>query len=348
MNHLSTDSLSESNNCSHTEVDVPSGDWRHSMKRAIRSLPQLLEQVQLNAEDMGRQMAAADDFPVFVPLEFRAKMQVGNPRDPLLLQVLPQSFETESTAGFTADPVGDLSASYAAGILKKYQGRALLITTGACAVHCRYCFRRHFPYQDAPKGIAAWEPQLEKIAADRSIREILLSGGDPLTLTDAVLAELVHRIEQIPHVTRLRIHTRLPVLIPSRVTPALAKMLTDSRLQTVLVIHANHPNELVDDVGKALLALADLPINVLNQSVLLRGINDDAQILAELSERLLAHRVMPYYLHQLDRVQGAAHFMVDRQRGIEIVQKLRDTLPGYAVPRYVEEIAGQASKQVIL
>jgi EF-P beta-lysylation protein EpmB len=270
-----------------------------------------------------------------------------DPADPLLRQVLPLGEEVVPQAGFVADPVGDDSAKLSAGLLQKYQSRALLITTGACAVHCRYCFRRHFPYSESPRSPADWQPALDRIAADPAIDEVLLSGGDPLTLVDAQLAELARRIADIPHVQRLRIHTRLPIVIPQRVTEELIGWLRGTRLAPIVVVHANHPQEIDEVAAAALSRLVDRGIPVLNQAVLLRGVNDNAEALIGLSRRLVRLRVMPYYLHQLDRVAGAAHFEVPIARGLELIELLRRALPGYAVPRYVQEIAGENHKHVL-
>ena len=317
------------------------------MRAAFRRLDELCRYLQLPDGVVEAGQPAAGDFPLFVPREFAAKMRVGDVNDPLLRQVLPVESESVSVEGFTANPVGDQEATLTPGLLQKYHGRALMITTGACAVHCRYCFRRHFPYSEGPKGIEAWETALAAIAGDASLHEILLSGGDPLTLTDGILRQLVERISQSEHIQRLRIHTRLPVMIPSRVNEELLTWLTGTRLKPVVVIHVNHPQELGDDVIAALACLSEAGVPLLNQTVLLRGINDDASTLIELSERLFDCRVMPYYLHQLDRVQGAAHFQVDRATGLELIAAMRSSLPGYLVPRYVEEIAGDTSKRII-
>ncbi len=317
------------------------------MKRAFRRLDDLGRYLELPQSIWVSGQGGAEEFPLFVPREFAAKMQPGNLADPLLRQVLPVEQETLAVPGFTADPVGDEAATLTPGLLQKYRGRALLVTTGACAVHCRYCFRRHFPYSQAPKGVEAWQTALKTLAADRSIREVLLSGGDPLMLSDDILRELAGRLADIPHLSRLRIHTRLPVMIPSRINQALLGWLCQSRLRPVMVIHANHPRELGEDVAAALARLSGAGVMLLNQSVLLRGVNDDAQTLIDLSEKLLDQHVMPYYLHQLDRVRGAAHFEVPRAEGIRLVEAMRQALPGYAVPRFVEEIAGDASKRVI-
>jgi EF-P beta-lysylation protein EpmB len=321
--------------------------WRESLKRAIRSEAQLLEELELPAELLCPARLASASFPLFVPREYVARMKKGDPRDPLLLQVLPLGTELESPAGFTADPVGDLAAEKSAGLLKKYDRRALLITTGACAIHCRYCFRRHFPYSEGPRSVEEWEPALDIIRGDESLDEVILSGGDPLTLVDEHLAELAHRLADISHLKRLRIHTRLPIMIPQRVNEQLLDWLRGTRLAPIMVVHANHANEIDDAVAKALARLVDAGIPVLNQSVLLRGINDTAAALIELSRRLVDLRVMPYYLHQLDRVQGAAHFEVPVCRGLELIEEMRQHLPGYAVPRYVQEVAGDLHKRVL-
>jgi EF-P beta-lysylation protein EpmB len=249
--------------------------------------------------------------------------------------------------GGLMDPVGDAAAQRLPGLLQKYTGRVLLITTGACAVHCRYCFRRHYPYETAPKSLAAWQPALDEIAGDESIREVILSGGDPLTLRDSLLASLAERLAEIPHLRRLRVHTRLPLMIPERVNDELLDWLRGTRLAPVMVIHANHASELSGDAADAVQRLVAAGIPTLNQAVLLRGINDDVETLAELSERLLDLGALPYYLHQLDRVAGALHFEVPIARGLELVAALRARLPGYAVPRYVQERAGEPSKTIL-
>jgi EF-P beta-lysylation protein EpmB len=274
-------------------------------------------------------------------------MQYGDPSDPLLLQVLPRRSERAEAPGFSTDPVGDLAAQQPAGLLRKYRGRALLVATGACAVHCRYCFRRHFPYHDIPHAPRDWRPALAEIAADESLSEVLVSGGDPWMLKDHHLAEMTTALAAIPHLKRLRFHTRLPIMIPHRVTDALLGVLCDRRLRSYVVVHVNHPAEIDEAVAVALVRLREAGVVLLNQSVLLRGVNDNADILADLCERLVELGVIPYYLHQLDRVSGAAHFETPIERGIEIIRRLRGRLPGYAVPRYVQEIAGQPNKTVL-
>jgi EF-P beta-lysylation protein EpmB len=274
-------------------------------------------------------------------------MERGNPQDPLLRQVLPLDDELTDKPGFTADPVGDVAAQRAAGLLHKYLGRALMITTRVCAVHCRYCFRREYPFGPNSATEARWSAAIAEIAADPSLEEIILSGGDPLTLGDSQLAKLAETLARIPHLRRLRVHSRLPIMIPERVTDELVAWLRATRLTPILVIHANHPRELGADVAAALGKLADGGIPLLNQAVLLRGVNDDIGTLVALSQRLLDCRVMPYYLHQLDRVAGAAHFETPAEVGRQLIEEMASRLPGYAVPKYVREVPGAAGKQRI-
>jgi EF-P beta-lysylation protein EpmB len=271
-------------------------------------------------------------------------MRPGDPADPLLRQVLPLGEELREAPGFGADPVGDAASRIAPGLLHKYRGRALLIATGSCAVHCRYCFRREYPYGDEPRRLEEWRPALGAIAADDSLHEIILSGGDPLMLTDARLRVLIEQLADVPHVRRLRIHSRLPIVLPDRITGELVALLRSTRLTPIMVVHANHAHEIERDCRDALCTLVQSGVATLNQAVLLRGVNDDADVLAELCERLIDLGVLPYYLHQLDRVRGAAHFEVPEQDGRRIVADLRRRLPGYAVPRYVREIEAESHK----
>jgi EF-P beta-lysylation protein EpmB len=290
---------------------------------------------------------AAGSFPLLVPRTYLSRIRIGDPQDPLLLQVLPGERELFQSPQFTVDPVGEVDATREGGVLGKYQSRLLMVTTGVCAVHCRFCFRRHFPYPGILSGREGWKAALDQIAADPSVHEVILSGGDPLSLDDAILAPLINRLETIEHLGRLRIHTRQPVVIPQRITGELLAMLRSSRLAVVLVLHLNHPAEIDDPLASAIGRLVDAGIPVLQQGVLLRGVNDRIEVLVELYQRLVDLRVMPYYLHQLDRVAGAAHFEVSESTGIRLIQELRRQLPGYAVPRYVREIAGAPSKMVL-
>ena len=318
--------------------------WQEAIKYAVRDSQRLCNILKLDKDLVRLSAAAVASFPVFAPWEFIRRMTPCDPGDPLLRQVLATIDEEHNPPGFADDPVGDGEATLSPGLIRKYRSRALLVTTGACAIHCRYCFRRHFPYQSAPKSVDDWQPALEQIAADEQIDEVILSGGDPLTLVDETLAGLAERIALIEHVQRLRIHTRLPIVIPQRVTSELLRWLRGTRVTTIMVVHANHPNEIDDAVVQSLGRLVEAGVPVLNQSVLLRGVNDDVEALVQLSRRLVNLRIMPYYLHQLDRVRGASHFEVSIERGMEIVEQMRQQLPGYAVPRFVQEIAGEASK----
>ncbi len=287
------------------------------------------------------------DFPLLVPRTYLSRIRHGDPNDPLLVQVLPSKAELSEVPGYRNDPLSESDAVIGPGLLKKYQGRVLMVTTVECSVHCRFCFRRHCSCRVSARTIEDWSPALGQIATDRSIREVILSGGDPLTLPDAQLARLAQSLADIPHLRRLRVHTRLPVMIPARVTDELIGWLRGGRLTTVVVVHVNHPAEIDDAVAGALGRLIDAGVPVLSQTVLLSGVNDCPDVLAELCERLVDIRVMPYYLHRLDPVAGASHFDVPDEIGIRLIAALRARLPGYAVPRYVRERPGEASKVVL-
>ena len=321
------------------------GGWRDQLRRAVRDPDELIARLGLPASLRAAARRAADRFALVVPEAFLDRVRPGDASDPLLAQVLPAADELAPPApGFGADPCGDGAATRAPGLLQKYDGRALLIVAGVCAVSCRYCFRREFPYADSPAGLAQWQPALEELRRSTAVEEVLLSGGDPLMRPDRWLAALVAQLEDIGHLRRLRIHTRLPIVIPDRVDDALLEWLGATRLAPTVVVHSNHPNELDDACRAALLRLVKAGVPVLNQTVLLRGVNDDADTLAELSRRLLDARVMPYYLHQLDPVTGAQHWEVPVARGLELVAELRRRLPGFGVPRYVREVVGAAHK----
>ncbi len=333
----------------------PSG-WQRELAQAVRSGEELLRRLGLNPDDLqtqqllqtaGIQLADQDtlrQFPVLVPENFLARMTPGDLQDPLLRQVLPLAEESVAVEGFVPDAVGDLEARRTAGVLQKYAGRVLLIATSACAIHCRYCFRRDYPYAEEPRRLQDWQPALDEIAADSSITEVIFSGGDPLMLNDARLLTLCSAIDQIPHVERIRFHTRLPIVLPSRVTAELITLLTGFRAQSIMVVHANHGNELTGDCVDALRTLVRSGIPVLNQAVLLWGVNDNLDALETLCRRLINLGVMPYYLHQLDRVSGTAHFEANRELGQHLIQQLAARLPGYAVPRFVQEVPGEPNK----
>jgi EF-P beta-lysylation protein EpmB len=321
-------------------------NWQSSLQGAVRSVDELLSLLQLRFEDVS-DCDRNNRFPLLVPREYVARMRPRDPRDPLLLQVLPLGLESKVAPGFVSDPVGDLGSETASGLLHKYQSRVLLIATGMCAVHCRYCFRRHFPYDEKPRSIDSWQPALRAIAEDSSIEEVILSGGDPLSLGNARLQTLIQAIEAIPHVRRLRFHTRFPLMIPSRIDAGFLELLRQTRLATLMVWHINHANEIDEHVATAARDLRRTGVQLLNQSVLLRGINDSLDSQCQLSLRLIDIGILPYYLHQLDRVQGASHFECSMDTGLALVAAMRERLPGYAVPRFVREIPGELSKTLL-
>jgi EF-P beta-lysylation protein EpmB len=319
-------------------------DWRQLWRDAITDGRELLALLEL--DHLAPRLPAGDaGFALRVPRGFALRMRAGDARDPLLLQVLPQLAELEQVPGFATDAVGDLASREVQGVLHKYQGRALLIASGSCAVNCRYCFRRHFPYGDEMAAAGQWRQALEHVRQDGSINELILSGGDPLALATGKLDELTRGLADIPHVTRLRIHTRLPVVLPERIDASFLTWLEALPLQKVMVLHANHANEFDDAVDAACAGLREAGVTLLNQSVLLKGINDDADTLIALSERMFAAGVLPYYLHQLDRVQGSAHFEVPDTFALSLIECMRNRLPGYLVPRLVREVRGAPSKR---
>jgi EF-P beta-lysylation protein EpmB len=318
--------------------------WQALWRDAISDPRELL--TILGLERLAAQVsdAAARQFPLRVPRGFVARMRHGDPLDPLLRQVLPVLDEERIEAGFSFDAVGDGPARAASGVIHKYQGRALLIATGSCAVHCRYCFRRHFPYAEETAAADRWRASLDYLRANPEVSEVLLSGGDPLSLATAKLSELSAQLRGLPQIRRLRLHTRLPVVLPQRVDQELLDWIGALPWPVSVVIHANHAKELDAEVGQALCALRQAGAVLLNQSVLLQGVNDQVSILQDLSERLFEFGVLPYYLHQLDRVSGAAHFEVDDIRARSLHEALRLHLPGYLLPQLVREVAGAGSK----
>jgi EF-P beta-lysylation protein EpmB len=325
--------------------------WRRALAEAVTDPAELLGLLRLPDDLLPAARRAAELFGLRVPRGYVARMRPGDPRDPLLLQVLPLGRELDEVPGWGPDPLAEGEASPRPGMLHKYRGRVLLVTTGACAVHCRYCFRRHFPYAETSPGWredgAGWDDTLAAVADDPEVREVILSGGDPLTLSDERLAGLVARIEAIPHVERLRIHTRNPVVLPERVDDRLVAWLRATRLATVVVVHANHAREIDASVRAAFERLRGAGATLLNQSVLLAGVNDSADALVELSEALFAAGAMPYYLHLLDRVAGAAHFDVPEERARKLVGEAASRLPGYLVPRLVPEVPGAPAKVAV-
>jgi L-lysine 2,3-aminomutase len=319
-------------------------NWQTLLKHVVSDPAELLEKLKLSPSLLPAAKRAAQLFPLRVPLGFIDRIQKADPQDPLLRQILPLGVEAIESPGFSPDPLDEGSANVLPGLLHKYRGRVLLTLTGACAINCRYCFRRHFPYQENRAGGKAWKKIIAYIAAESTITEVIFSGGDPLLVSDHYLANCVNDLAAIPHLQRLRIHSRLPIVLPQRITPDLVNVLTTTRLQPIVVVHCNHANELDDSVLRAIDLLRVKKITVLNQSVLLKGVNDSQSALITLSQRLFDLGILPYYLHLLDKVRGAAHFEVHEDKAKELMSALRDQLPGYLVPRLVKEQAGAHSK----
>lgn len=322
-------------------------NWQTALAEAIREPQHLLQALQLPNSLLDAAQQAARQFPLRVPHSYLSRMRHADLNDPLLRQVLPLAEETRQPDWGGLDPVGDQQAMKSPGLLHKYQGRALLVSTAACAVHCRYCFRRHFPYTEANPLGSQWPATLSYLKQHADIHEVILSGGDPLSLSDARLAAAIEQLAAIPHLHTLRIHSRLPVVIPQRLTHELLQALTATRLQAVLVLHFNHANELDQSIRDALAPLRYAGVTLLNQAVLLRGVNDSLPALSALSRALFQVGILPYYLHQLDKVQGAAHFEVDLDRALMLMRELQGALPGYLVPRFVQEQAGEPSKTLL-
>jgi len=324
-------------------ADQEPAEWKRELAAAISSSQELCTLLQLDQNQLPGDAQTA--FRLRVPRAYVAKMQPGDHHDPLLLQVLPLAEETADSG--LLDPVADLDAMTTTGLLHKYHGRVLLITTGACAIHCRYCFRRNFPYSDASLGTTHWQNALDYIRAHDEIKEVILSGGDPLVLDDHKLEALETELSEIRHVQWLRIHTRLPVVLPSRINADLLNWIQRSRFKITMVIHANHKNEIGAHEQKALAALREAGVTLLNQSVLLHRVNDKAETLIELSHKLHDSGVIPYYLHLLDKTRGAMHFEVPQSSAVQIISEMRASLPGFLVPRLVREQAGENSKTAI-
>ncbi|MCW4153726.1 EF-P beta-lysylation protein EpmB [Halomonas sp. 18H] len=324
----------------HASADT----WQRQLAHAIRDPRELCRRLALDAQWWPGAEAGHALFEVRVPEAYLSRMRPGDPHDPLLRQVLPLEAEQQQAPGFVSDPLEEREHTARRGLIHKYAGRVLLITSPACAINCRYCFRRHFPYEENAPSRSQWQETLDYVRHDASIREVILSGGDPLAANDRQLDWLVDELEAIPHLKRLRLHTRLPVVIPDRIDDALLDWLGRTRLQKVVVLHINHAAEIDDSVISACQRLRQAGVTLLNQSVLLSGVNDSVTTLAELSERLFEADILPYYLHVLDPVEGAAHFDIDDDTARGLVAELRKTLPGFLMPRLVREIPGEASK----
>jgi len=301
----------------------------------------------LNISNNYSHQARTENFPIRVPREFVDRMEKGNLNDPLLKQILPTNNESIIQAGYTDDPVGDVPAMAETGVIHKYHGRVLLITTGSCAINCRYCFRRNFPYNDFQLSTKKYLNALNYITSHQDISEVILSGGDPLLLNDQKLIALIQKIDLIPHVKRIRIHSRIPIVLPSRITPALCDQLAIIKKDLIMIVHSNHANELNNKVRFACDQLKNTNITLFNQAVLLKGINNDAKQLCTLHEKLFSYKIIPYYLHLLDKTTGTAHFDVPQNEAIDLMNQIKKVLPGYLVPKLVKEQAGAANKIII-
>ncbi|MEH6492244.1 EF-P beta-lysylation protein EpmB [Halopseudomonas sp.] len=327
-----------------SSVRVESASWQNLLAGSITDPRVLLSRLQLDHSLLPGALAADRDFRLRVPEPYLQRMQPGNPNDPLLLQVLPLAAELNEQPGYVSDPLGEQHSNARPGIIHKYHGRLLLVVTAGCAINCRYCFRRHFPYDENNLSTAEWEQALDYIRQDSSLNEVIYSGGDPLAANDRRLAWLTRQIADIPHIKRLRVHTRLPVVIPQRVTNDLIQALCATRLPVTMVLHCNHANEVDAQMLNATTLLRQANITLLNQAVLLRGVNDNLEAQMALSEALGDNGILPYYLHLLDHVRGASHFHCSDAEATQLVGQMLTRLPGYLVPRLVREVAGQPGK----
>ena len=323
------------------------GSWQEILSQSVTNPQELLDILGLDQTLLPGAIAASQQFQLRVPHTYIARIKKGDPNDPLLRQVLPIGEEMVIAPGFSFDPLGEKPKNSHRGILHKYQGRLLLMPTQLCGVNCRFCFRRHFPYEDNTLNREEWLSAFEYIHSDSSVTEVILSGGDPLAINDKRLAWVAEELAKIPHLRRLRIHTRLPVAIPQRITEELLNWFTGTRLQPVMVIHCNHPDEIDDDVANAMKLLRDRGVQILNQSALLKDVNDNSGVLTELSERLFSCGVMPYYLHLLDRVQGAAHFEVEEEKARILLAEMSERCSGYLLPKLAREKADAPGKITI-
>jgi EF-P beta-lysylation protein EpmB len=340
---------SKSDNGTISNPESNNREWQKDMQKAFRRLDALLDYVHLDANNAPFPLALDPTFPILVTTSFADSMKKGDWLDPLLLQILPLGSEENPSLGFQNDAVGDLPAQIIPGLLHKYASRALLMVSPNCAIHCRYCFRREFPYADLPHGQQAWEPAWEYLKTAQGIDEIVFSGGDPLFLDNRRLQSLLQAATALPNIHTIRFHTRLPIVLPSRMDARLLELfkITAAKKTLVIVIHANHSHELGELAAGALSLLRASGAMLLNQTVLLKDVNDNADTLVKLSQRLIHLGVLPYYLHQLDRVTGTAHFEVAESLGLELMEEMRRRLPGYAIPKYVREVAGQKYKSAL-
>jgi EF-P beta-lysylation protein EpmB len=350
MNYTNTHSLTREGLTAidkHETKIAIAANWQLEYKNSITTVEQLCERLNLNVSQLPVSIRAQQQFKLRAPQSYVRRMQQSAPSDPLLLQVLPSTYEDHHVEGYSTDPVGDLHSIKSPGLLQKYNARALLLVTSRCAIHCRYCFRRHFPYSTQNPRHDSWAQAIQEIQQDNSIIEVILSGGDPLVLDDSELVKLITKLESIEHVKRLRIHTRLPVVIPNRICKELLNWINNTRLKIVMVLHINHAQEINTDLQQKLKLLTNNNCTLLNQSVLLRNINDHATTLIELSEALFNAGILPYYLHLLDKVAGAAHFDVTEKHACNLMREISKHLPGYLVPKLVKEIPTENAKTLM-
>lgn len=328
-------------------LQIQKSAWQTAMANAVTDPAKLLDLLALDSALLEPAQKAAQLFGLRVPHSFIQRMEKGNPNDPLLLQILPLHAELKITAGFNPDPLDEKKYNILPGLLHKYHGRVLITLVGSCGVNCRYCFRREFPYENNNPGKKGWDNILSYISENPDITEVILSGGDPLVGSDDLLKSFCDKLLEIPHITTLRIHTRMPIIIPERITDSLINYLRDYPLRKILILHTNHPNEINSEVVSALKKLSQINITLLNQSVLLKNINNNTETLISLSEKLWNAGVLPYYLHLLDKVSGTAHFDVDEKTAKNLIGKLQENLPGYLVPRLVREVPGEKHKILV-
>ena len=321
--------------------------WQEELKKLITSPKTLYEALDLAPDSLPEAWQAHERFRVRVTPSYLQRIKPNTPKDPLLLQVLPSPYELEEHEGYVSDPLAESQHNPVKGLIHKYQGRVLFITAGQCAINCRYCFRREFDYSANSPNRAEWEQALTYIRADQSIREVILSGGDPLILSDNQLQWIVNKVADIPHITRIRLHTRIPIVLPSRITSELVHLLTSTHLKCIVVVHSNHAQELDNITHCAFSLMQKQGITLLNQSVLLAGINDQEDILIELSEKLFNQGILPYYLHVMDKVSGTKQFDIPEPRAIALHKRIQAQLPGFLVPKLVREIPGQPNKTVL-
>jgi len=315
--------------------------WQMLVKKSIRDINTLLSRLELPHQPH------FSNFPILVPEPYFSRIEKNNFNDPLLLQVLSSDLETIQAAGYSKQPLNEDKFNPVSGLIQKYKGRVLIIASSKCAIHCRFCFRRHFPYETNQLKSHQWDELLTMLNKDHSNKEVILSGGDPLMLTDKNLYKIIQKIETLSHVETLRLHTRIPMVIPQRINSQLLDLIEKTRLKIVFVNHINHENEIDSAVHEAMKRLQQAGVTLLNQSVLLKGVNDSEKSLVLLSQKLFSAGILPYYIHMLDPVSGAAHFNVEQKKAIALIENIKQQLPGYLVPKLVQEIPGEGAKRAI-